>query len=80
MTKYKRIGIGLFFVVQALLLAGVAGATADPSLTSATSQATSFFTSNIGTIIAAFLGVAGILWLLALALRSMGIRRRSTVA
>jgi len=54
-------------------------ATADPALTSAMDAVTSYFTDNIGVVIAAFVGIAVLLWLLSIFLRSVGVRKASRV-
>lgn len=51
-------------------------ATADPALTSAMNTVTDYFTDNIGVVIAAFVGIAVLLWLLSKFLRAVGIRGR----
>jgi hypothetical protein len=48
-------------------------ATADTNLTAALSSVTSYFTANIGVVIAAVVGVVVFLWILRLALKSFGI-------
>jgi hypothetical protein len=45
----------------------------------AVGQGTSYFSSNIGVIIGAFVAVAALLWLLTLGFRSMGIRRKGSL-
>ena len=53
--------------------------TADANLTSALNSVTTYFTSNIGVIVTAVVGIAVFLWLLRLAFRSFGIGKpRST--
>jgi len=67
-------------IVSGVLSAsGVAGATTDPTLTSASDQVTSYFTDNLGVAVGAFVAVAGVLWILALIFRSVGIHRRRSV-
>ena len=53
--------------------------TADPQLTSALSSVTSYFSDNIGVIIAAVVSIAVFLWLLRIAFRSFGIRKPRSV-
>jgi len=60
-------------------LAATAGATVDPTLSAASDSVVSFFTSNLGIAIGAFISVAGVLWLLALIFRSVGLHRRRSV-
>lgn len=54
--------------------------TVDSNLTDALDQVTTYFTSNIGAVITAVVGVIVFLWLLRLALRSFGIRKPRGVA
>jgi hypothetical protein len=63
----------------ALVASGLAGATEDPALTSASSTVTSYFTTNLPVAIGAFVTVCGVLWLLSLIFRSVGIHRRRSV-
>lgn len=58
---------------------GTAGATADSNLTSVTGDVQDYFTSNIGTVIALFVSIALLLWMLAIALRSVGVRKPNKV-
>jgi len=77
---FARFGVVLVGAVSAFLIAAVnAFATADPELTSATGQVTSYFTANLGTVVGAFIAVTGVLWLLGMAFRSVGIHRRKSV-
>lgn len=48
-------------------------ATAGPSLTSTLSQVTTYFFTNVPTVIAAFLGVVVFMWMLKMAMASLGI-------
>lgn len=53
--------------------------TADSNLTSALTQVTTYFSDNIGVIVAAVVGIVAFVWLLRFALHSFGIRKpRST--
>jgi hypothetical protein len=65
--------------VVSLMVPALAGATADPALTSATNQATSYFSANLVTVVGGFIVVTGVLWLLALAFNSMGLRRKRSI-
>jgi hypothetical protein len=60
----------------ALGVVAMAGATADPALTSATGDVTSYFTANLPTVIGVFVAVALVLWMFAKATHSVGIRGR----
>jgi len=60
-------------------LAGTAGATADPVLTDASEQVTDYFTDNLGIAVGAFIAVAGVLWILHLIFRSVGIHKKKSV-
>lgn len=51
---------------------GILG-TADANLTTALSSVTTYFSNNIGVVIAAVVSIAVFLWLLRLAFRSFGI-------
>lgn len=53
--------------------------TVDATLQAAIDDVVAFFTDNLPAVIAAFVAVAGILWLLALAFRSVGIRNKGKV-
>jgi hypothetical protein len=53
--------------------------TADANLSAVLDQITTYFTSNIGTVITAVVGVVLLLWLLRIAFRSFGVRRPSSV-
>jgi len=76
----KRFGLFLSgAAITALMAVSVAGATADPQLTDATGQVTDYFTANLGTVVGAFIAVTGVLWLLGMAFRSVGIHRRKSV-
>jgi len=55
---------------------GIAGATEDPTLTSATSQVTSYFTDNFPVVIGVFLAVTAVIWMFAKAVHWVGIRGR----
>jgi len=55
-------------------ITGLAGATADPALTSATSDVTDYFTANLPTVIGVFVAVALVLWMFRKATHSVGIR------
>jgi len=59
-------------------LSGLMGAV-DTNLTSALDSVTTYFSANIGVVIAAFVGIAVFLWLLRLAFRSFGIRKPKSV-
>jgi hypothetical protein len=61
-------------ILAALVAAVPAFAAADSQLTSTTGQVSTYFTSNIGTIVALFVGIALFIWLLGMALRSVGVR------
>jgi len=65
--------------ITALLVPSIAGATADPALTDATGQATDYFQANLVTVVGGFIVVTGVLWLLALAFNSMGLRRKRSI-
>lgn len=53
--------------------------TADPNLTSALTAVTTYFSDNIGAVIAAVVGLVVFIWLLRIALHSFGIRRARSV-
>lgn len=53
--------------------------TADTTLQNALNSATTYFSNNIGIVIAAFVAVAGLLWLLTLGFNSIGLRRKRAV-
>lgn len=53
--------------------------TADANLTSALNQVTTYFTSNIGTVITAVVGIAVFVWLLRMGFRSIGVRKARSV-
>lgn len=76
-----RLTVSVAFVVLSALfvLSAVAGATTDPNLTSAESQATSYFSANIAKVVEGFLAVAGALWLLTMLFNSIGIRRKRAI-
>jgi uncharacterized membrane protein len=57
-------------------IVGVAGATTDPNLTSATTQVTDYFSANLAVVIGVFIAVALVLWMFAKATHSVGIRGR----
>jgi hypothetical protein len=78
-AKFKLYALAGSAVAAMLAFAGSASAAADPVLTSAVGQGTSYFSSNIGVIIGAFVAVAALLWLLTLGFRSMGIRRKGSL-
>lgn len=54
-------------------------ATVDATLQSAIDDVVSFFGDNLPAVIGGFIAVAGILWLLGLAFRSVGIRSKGKV-
>jgi hypothetical protein len=62
-----------------LVVVADAGATTDTSLTNSLNSVTTYFTNNIGAVIAAFVGIAVFLWLLRMAFRSFGIRKPRSV-
>lgn len=55
---------------------GAAGATTDPTLTTATGQVTSYFTANFPVVVGVFVAVALVIWLLGKAVHWVGIRGR----
>jgi hypothetical protein len=59
--------------------AGSAFATTDSNLTGATGQITDYFSANIGVVIALFVAVSALLWLLGMAFRSVGVKKASKV-
>ncbi len=63
----------------ALAFAGSALAAADATITSTSSTITSYFTDNLPTVIGAFVAVAGVLWLLGMLTRSVGVGRSKKV-
>jgi len=85
MRRYaKRFSLAMVTgAVAALTVVQVAAAgvvaTVDANLTSSLDQVTSYFTDNIGVVIAAFIGIAAFLWLLGMALRSVGVTKKSKV-
>jgi hypothetical protein len=54
-------------------------AAADPTITDAKTQVTTYFTDNLPTIIAAFVAVAMAIWGLSLLFRSVGVKKPSKV-
>ena len=54
-------------------------ASVDANLQSALDSITTYFTSNIGAVITAVVGIAVFMWLLRLAFRSFGIRKPRSV-
>jgi uncharacterized oligopeptide transporter (OPT) family protein len=71
--------VGSVTGLMALVVPALAGATADPVLTDAKTQATSYFSDNIAVVVGGFILVAGALWLLALAFNSMGLKRKRSI-
>lgn len=63
----------------ALALAGNALAAADPTVTSTADTIQSYFTDNLPVVIGVFVGIVGVLWILALLTRSAGFRNRGKV-
>jgi len=75
-----RLMVALSLVGGALLgWAGAAGATVDPTLSDASDSVTTYFTDNLSVAVGAFIAVAGVLWILALIFRSVGIHKRKSV-
>lgn len=70
---------GSAFLLIALVVPAIAGATADSTLTDAKSQATSYFTANIATVVGGFIAVAASLWLLTMLFNSIGVRRKRSI-
>ncbi len=62
-----------------LAFAGIASAAADPTVTSASSSVTTFFTDNLPTLITAFIAIAMVVWVLGLLFRSVGVRKPSKI-
>lgn len=60
----------------ALGIVGLAGATTDPTLTTATGDVTSYFTANFPVVVGVFVSVALVIWLLGKAVHWVGIRGR----
>lgn len=83
MIKWVRTRSVAFYVavigIVSMLVPSLAGATADPALTDATGQATDYFQANLVTVVGGFIVVTGVLWLLALAFNSMGLRRKRSI-
>jgi hypothetical protein len=78
--KKHLLGFGSILGTTALTaFAGIYG-TADSNLTSAVTSVTSYFTSNIGTVITGVVGIAVFLWLLRIAFRSFGVRKPNSVS
>jgi hypothetical protein len=71
--------LGSVMLVGASIVGAGMFGTADSNLTSAVSQVTSYFTSNVGTIITAVVGIAVFIWLLRLAFRSFGVSKPRSV-
>jgi hypothetical protein len=65
--------------VSALVFAGSALAAADPTIESAKTSVTTYFTDNLPVVIAAFIAVAMAIWALSLLFKSVGVRRPSKV-
>jgi hypothetical protein len=66
-------------VAFAMIAATSALAAADPTITDAKTQVTTYFTDNLPTIIAAFVAVAMAIWGLSLLFRSVGVKKPSKV-
>jgi hypothetical protein len=66
--------------VSALMVAVNAFAAADPTVTDAKTQVTTYFTDNLPTIIGGFIAVAMALWGLRLLFHSTGVKKANGVA
>ncbi len=76
----KKLYTSMLAVVgSALLFAGSALAAADAALTTQVTGLQTYFTDNIGTVIAAFVAISMLLWLLSIAFRSVGVKKPSKV-
>lgn len=79
LNRYRLSIVSGLGAALSLGFAAVAGATTDPVLTTASNQVTTYFTSNLTVAIGAFVTVCGVLWLLSLIFKSVGIHRRRSV-
>jgi uncharacterized oligopeptide transporter (OPT) family protein len=83
MTKWMKAKIAsvtmLAVLAIAMVVPALAGATADPALTDAKTQATSYFSSNLAVVVGGFIAVAGALWLLSMLFNSIGVRRKRSI-
>jgi hypothetical protein len=77
MNRYAASVGGTLLV--ALVAAAPSFAAADSNLTSTTTSIRTYFTDNIGTIVTLFVGIAVFLWLLAMAVKSVGVRKPKSV-
>ena len=66
-------------VVLAMTVVSSAMAAADTVLTQASGSITSYFTDNVGTVIAAFVAIGLAIWLLRMLFRSVGVGRPKSV-
>jgi phosphotransferase system glucose/maltose/N-acetylglucosamine-specific IIC component len=74
----RRVAVFLTVTAGSILSAGFFG-TADSNLTSATGDIQSYFTDNIGTVIALVVGISLLVWILRLAFHSVGVRKPRSV-
>lgn len=73
-----RLFLSSLAITAVSAIAGFYG-TADPNLTSATSSIQSYFSANIGVVIALVVGVALLVWILRIAFHSVGVRKPRSV-
>jgi len=80
MAMRKMLAAVSVAIVSVLVFAVNAFAAADPTVTDAKTQVTTYFTDNLPTIIGGFIAVAMALWGLRLLFNSTGVKKAKGVA